>query len=53
LRRFGLRLSRAIGKKVYFQPASTVYHFEGDTHGKNTGEGIKAHQVANQKTLAA
>lgn len=44
---------RAIGKKVYFQPASTVYHFEGVSHGTDPNSGGKAHQVVNQKTLAA
>jgi len=44
---------RSIGKKVYYQPASIIYHFEGISHGTDTSKGIKAHQVTNQKTLAA
>lgn len=40
---------RAAGKKVMYQPQSVVIHYEGISHGKDTGCGIKAHQVANQK----
>ncbi len=40
---------RAAGKKVYYQPASVVVHYEGVSNGTNTASGIKAYQVANQK----
>jgi len=40
---------RAAGKKVYYQPASMVVHYEGVSNGTNTSSGIKAYQVANQK----
>lgn len=40
---------REHGLQVYFQPASVVIHFEGVSNGTDTGSGIKAYQVANQK----
>jgi GT2 family glycosyltransferase/2-polyprenyl-3-methyl-5-hydroxy-6-metoxy-1,4-benzoquinol methylase len=40
---------RAAGKKVMYQPQSVVIHYEGISHGTDTGAGIKAHQVENQK----
>ncbi|HEV2608220.1 MAG TPA: glycosyltransferase, partial [Xanthomonadaceae bacterium] len=40
---------RAEGLRVLYQPASTVVHFEGITAGTDTGSGIKAYQVANQR----
>lgn len=40
---------RAAGKKVYYQPESVVIHYEGISHGTDTGSGVKAHQVSNQK----
>ncbi|WP_200882927.1 glycosyltransferase [Cellvibrio mixtus] len=40
---------RAAGKKVYYQPASVIVHYEGVSNGTDTGSGIKAYQVANQK----
>jgi GT2 family glycosyltransferase len=43
---------RGIGKKVYFQPASSVYHFEGVSHGTDPNAGGKARQAVNQRTLA-
>ena len=39
---------RGQGLKVYYQPASTVVHHEGISHGTDTGQGIKAWQVVNQ-----
>ncbi|MGF6241001.1 GT2 family glycosyltransferase/SAM-dependent methyltransferase [Paraburkholderia sp. GAS38] len=42
---------RATGKKVYYQPASVIIHYEGISHGTDTGTGIKAYQVVNQKKL--
>ncbi|MCK9366941.1 MAG: glycosyltransferase [Metallibacterium scheffleri] len=39
---------RAAGRKVYYQPASVVVHYEGVSHGTDTGSGIKSYQVRNQ-----
>jgi len=44
---------RAAGRKVYYQPASTVVHFEGQTSGTDTSSGVKRHQVVNKDTFAA
>lgn len=40
---------RAAGRKVYYQPASVVVHYEGISHGTDTGSGVKAYQMENQK----
>jgi GT2 family glycosyltransferase len=39
---------RKNGKKVYFQPASVITHFEGKSHGTDERSGIKQNQVINQ-----
>ncbi len=39
---------RTAGFKVYYQPASVVVHYEGVSHGTDTGNGIKSYQVRNQ-----
>ena len=39
---------RKNGKKVYFQPASVITHFEGKSHGTDESLGIKQNQVINQ-----
>lgn len=39
--------ARAHGKKVYFQPASVVVHYEGVSHGTDVGDGVKAYQAIN------
>ncbi len=39
---------RANGKKVYFQPASVITHYEGKSHGTDENSGIKQNQVINQ-----
>ncbi len=44
---------RASGRKVYYQPQSTVVHFEGQTSGTETTSGVKRYQVANQEKFAA
>lgn len=44
---------RAAGKKVYYQPASTIIHYEGVSNGTDTGAGIKAYQVTNQQKFFA
>ncbi|MDZ5650611.1 glycosyltransferase [Nitrospirillum sp. BR 11828] len=43
--------ARSVGRKVYYQPRSTVIHYEGISHGTDTGSGVKAYQVANQQRL--
>ncbi len=43
---------RAAGRKVYYQPASCVVHFEGQTSGTDLTSGAKRHQVTNQATFA-
>jgi len=40
---------RQAGKQVYYQPLARVIHFEGVSNGTDTGGGIKAYQVANQR----
>ncbi|WP_434989084.1 glycosyltransferase [Xanthomonas melonis] len=40
---------RASGRKVVYEPRSVVVHYEGISHGTDTGGGIKAFQVDNQK----
>ena len=40
---------REAGLKVRVQPASVVVHHEGITAGTDTGSGVKAYQVRNQK----
>ncbi len=42
---------RAAGRKVYYQPAATVVHFEGQTSGIDTASGVKRHQVVNQSAF--
>ena len=40
---------RNIGKKVYYQPASVVTHFEGISSGTDLTQGMKKYQVINQE----
>lgn len=40
---------RNIGKKVYYQPASKVTHFEGISSGTDLTQGTKKYQVVNQE----
>jgi GT2 family glycosyltransferase len=42
---------RERGYKVLYQPRSHVVHFEGVTHGRSLGNGMKAGQVRNQETF--
>ena len=42
---------RAMGKQVYYQPEATVVHYEGITSGTDETQGVKKHQVINQKTF--
>jgi GT2 family glycosyltransferase/glycosyltransferase involved in cell wall biosynthesis len=41
----------ASGKAVLYQPKAVIVHFEGASHGTDTGAGIKAYQVENAKKL--
>jgi GT2 family glycosyltransferase/glycosyltransferase involved in cell wall biosynthesis len=43
---------RAAGLKVYYEPASTVIHFEGITSGTDTATGIKRFQTINHAKFA-
>jgi GT2 family glycosyltransferase/glycosyltransferase involved in cell wall biosynthesis len=43
---------RASGRKVFYQPLSTVVHFEGRTSGTDVTQGVKRHQAINQATFA-
>ncbi|GAA0471151.1 glycosyltransferase [Tatumella punctata] len=40
---------RNAGLKVFYQPESVIIHFEGLSHGTDTGTGIKSYQIDNQK----
>ena len=40
---------RERGLKVYYQPTSTVIHFEGGTSGTDESTGIKQHQSINRE----
>jgi len=42
---------RAAGRKVFYQPLSTVVHFEGQTSGTDETGGVKQHQVVNRNTF--
>jgi GT2 family glycosyltransferase/glycosyltransferase involved in cell wall biosynthesis len=44
---------RAAGRRVYYQPAATIVHFEGQTSGTDETSGVKRHQVVNRETFAA
>lgn len=44
---------REHGKRVFYQPHATVVHFEGQSSGTDLTQGVKRHQVFNQKTFAA
>jgi GT2 family glycosyltransferase len=43
---------RAKGRKVFYQPAATIVHFEGRTSGTDVTSGIKRHQAINARTFA-
>lgn len=42
---------RAAGRRVIYQPAAVVTHWEGVSHGTSTAEGIKRHQALNQSVF--
>lgn len=43
---------RAAGHRVLYAPRSMVIHFEGISHGTDTSQGLKHHQVLNQQKVA-
>ena len=43
---------RKLGHRVMYQPLAVVTHFEGVSHGTDTGMGIKAYQVCNKQRFA-
>lgn len=43
---------RAAGRRVYYQPAATIVHFEGQSSGTDATTGVKRYQVINQGTFA-
>ena len=43
---------RSLGHRVMYQPLAVVTHFEGVSHGTDTGVGIKAYQVWNKRRFA-
>ncbi len=42
---------REAGKKVFYQPAAVIVHFEGQSSGTDVTQGVKQHQVINQETF--
>jgi len=46
------QLREIAGLHLYYQPQSVVIHHEGVSHGTDVTQGVKAHQVANQRLLA-
>ncbi len=44
---------RAAGRRVYYQPAATIVHFEGTTSGTDESAGVKRHQAVNRSTFAS
>jgi len=42
---------RKLGYKVVFQPKSVVVHFEGVSHGTDTGSGVKSYQIKNRESF--
>ncbi len=47
---FAFKLRRA-GYEVWFQPLSLVIHYEGRSHGRDVGGGVKSYQVRNLRTF--
>jgi GT2 family glycosyltransferase len=44
---------RAARRRVYYQPAARIVHFEGQTSGTDEGSGVKRHQVTNRAKFEA
>ena len=45
--------ARAAGRRVFYQPAACIVHFEGRTSGIDLSQGIKRHQAINQAAFAS
>jgi GT2 family glycosyltransferase/glycosyltransferase involved in cell wall biosynthesis len=43
---------RRLGLRVYYEPASTVIHYEGISAGTDLGSGMKRYQTVNQAKFA-
>ncbi len=48
---FAFRIREA-GRQVWYQSLARVLHYEGKTHGRDTGAGVKAYQTANARKFA-
>ncbi len=44
---------RSLGRKVIYQPASRLIHYEGVTAGRDTGTGFKHFQIVNREKFVA
>jgi GT2 family glycosyltransferase/glycosyltransferase involved in cell wall biosynthesis len=44
---------REAGRRVYYQPAAKIVHFEGQTSGTDVTQGVKRHQAVNRGVFAA
>ncbi|HET8585052.1 MAG TPA: glycosyltransferase, partial [Casimicrobiaceae bacterium] len=44
---------REAGRRVYYQPAAKIVHFEGRTSGTDVTQGVKRHQAINRDVFAA
>jgi GT2 family glycosyltransferase len=44
---------REAGRRVYYQPAAKIVHFEGQTSGTDITQGIKRHQAINRGVFMA
>ena len=44
---------REMGKRVLYQPAARIVHFEGVSNGTDTSSGLKAYQLSNQSGFVA
>jgi glycosyltransferase involved in cell wall biosynthesis len=43
---------RSLGKRVVYQPASRLIHYEGITAGRDTQVGVKHYQIVNREKFA-
>lgn len=42
---------RQIGARVVYEPSAVVVHHEGRSHGTDTSQGLKRHQLVNQQVF--
>lgn len=45
--------AREHGFRVIYQPAASIIHLEGATHGRDVSKGVKQHQTRNKRNFAA